>query len=240
MDAIRVEHLIKEFDGVRVLNNINISFEQGSVTTIIGPSGSGKSTLLRCINQLETATSGHIYFEGNDLTSNSVDLNKMRAKIGMVFQSFNLFNNMSVLENCIIGQVKVLHRDKKEAIETAKIYLEKVGMLHFQNRKVTTLSGGQKQRVAIARTLAMNPAIILLDEPTSSLDPEMVKEVLEVLKKVVSEDYTFIVVTHEMDFAKEVSDRIVFMENGEIIEDGSPNEIWHKDSNIRLKRFLNI
>lgn len=240
MSVVRIENLNKEFDGVKVLKDINISFEQGSVTTIIGPSGSGKSTLLRCINQLESATSGSIFFEGQDLTSNEVNLNKMRSKIGMVFQSFNLFNNMTVLENCVIGQVKVLSQDKEEAINTAKIYLEKVGMIDYQNRKVTTLSGGQKQRVAIARTLAMKPSIILLDEPTSSLDPEMVKEVLEVLKKVVSKDFTFIVVTHEMDFAKEVSNRIIFMENGEIIEDGTPLQIWSLDSNERLKRFLSI
>lgn len=240
MKTIKIESLSKEFDGVKVLKNINVAFEQGTVTTIIGPSGSGKSTLLRCINQLETATEGHIYFEDKDLTSNTVNLNEVRSKIGMVFQSFNLFNNMSVLHNCTIGQVKVLHRDKAEATEIAKTYLAKVGMLDYQDRKVTTLSGGQKQRVAIARTLSMNPAVILLDEPTSSLDPEMVKEVLEVLKKVVSEEFTFIVVTHEMEFAKDVSNRIIFMENGEIIEDGIPSEIWNANSNPRLKRFLNI
>jgi len=240
MDIIKIENLNKDFHDVKVLKNINLSFEAGTVTTIIGPSGSGKSTLLRCLNQLENVTSGIIEYNSENITNNSVNLNKIRSKIGMVFQSFNLFNNLTVLENCTIGQIKVLKRSKAEAIEFALNTLKQVGMVELKDRKVTTLSGGQKQRVAIARTLSMNPEIILFDEPTSSLDPEMVKDVLDVMKKIISEDYTFIVVTHEMEFAKDVSDRVIFMENGIIIEDGTPQDIWNKNSSDRLKKFLNI
>lgn len=240
MNIINVINLNKDFDGVNVLKNINISFESGTVTTIIGPSGSGKSTLLRCLNQLESVSSGNILFLGDDITKNDYNLNKFRSKIGMVFQSFNLFNNMTVLENCIIGQIKALHRSKEYSIENAIGFLDKVGMIEFRDRKVSTLSGGQKQRVAIARTLSMNPEVILFDEPTSSLDPEMVKDVLEVMKNIISKDFTFIVVTHEMDFAKDVSDRVIFMEGGVIIEDGTPSEIWNSSSNGRLKKFINI
>ena len=240
MDIIKIENLNKDFHDVKVLKNINLSFEAGTVTTIIGPSGSGKSTLLRCLNQLENVTSGIIEYNGENITNNSTNLNKVRSKIGMVFQSFNLFNNLTVLENCTIGQIKVLKRSKAEAIEFALNTLKQVGMVELKDRKVTTLSGGQKQRVAIARTLSMNPEIILFDEPTSSLDPEMVKDVLDVMKKIISEDYTFIVVTHEMEFAKDVSDRVIFMENGIIIEDGTPQDIWNKNSSDRLKKFLNI
>jgi len=240
MDIIKIENLNKDFHDVKVLKNINLSFEAGTVTTIIGPSGSGKSTLLRCLNQLENVTSGIIEYNSENITNNSVNLNKIRSKIGMVFQSFNLFNNLTVLENCTIGQIKVLKRSKAAAIEFALNTLKQVGMVELKDRKVTTLSGGQKQRVAIARTLSMNPEIILFDEPTSSLDPEMVKDVLDVMKKIISEDYTFIVVTHEMEFAKDVSDRVIFMENGIIIEDGTPQDIWNKNSSDRLKKFLNI
>ncbi len=240
MEIIRINNLHKEFDGVEVLSNINLSIESGSVTTIIGPSGSGKSTLLRCLNQLENVTSGSVIYSDEDITTSSANHNILRSRIGMVFQSFNLFNNLTVLENCIIGQEKVLHRSKHESIEVALDFLRQVGMIEFKDRKVTTLSGGQKQRVAIARTLSMNPDVILFDEPTSSLDPEMVNDVLEVMKNIISNDYTFIVVTHEMEFAKEVSDRVIFMEEGQILNDGFPSEIWNKNSSERLKRFLNI
>jgi len=240
MEIVEINNLYKKYDDIDVLKNINIKFEAGTVTTIIGPSGSGKSTLLRCLNQLESVSSGSINYNGKDITTNSVNLNKIRSKIGMVFQSFNLFNNLTVLENCTIGQSKVLNRPKHKSEEISLNYLKEVDMLELKNRKVNTLSGGQKQRVAIARTLSMKPEIILFDEPTSSLDPEMVNGVLDVIKRVISSDYTFIVVTHEMEFAKEVSDRVLFMDKGEIIADGSPKEIWSSDSNDRIKRFLNI
>jgi len=235
---LRIEKLHKSFDETEVLNDINISFEKGTVTTIIGPSGSGKSTLLRCINQLETTTSGHIYFHEEDITGSHVDVNKVRSKIGMVFQSFNLFANLTVLDNCTIGPIKVLKKDKVEAREAALVYLESVGMLQFKDRKVSTLSGGQKQRVAIARTLAMDPEIILFDEPTSSLDPEMVNEVLDVMKNVITDHISFIVVTHEMDFARDVSDRIIFMDHGKIIVSGTPDDIFEDATHERLKRFI--
>ncbi len=240
MEIIRVNNLHKSFDDVEVLTDINLTIESGSVTTIIGPSGSGKSTLLRCLNQLDNVTSGTILYNDEDITSNQTNLNELRSKIGMVFQSFNLFNNLTVLDNCIIGQEKVLHRSKHKSIDNALNFLKQVGMYDFRDRKVTTLSGGQKQRVAIARTLSMNPDIILFDEPTSSLDPEMVNDVLEVMKNIISKDYTFIVVTHEMEFARDVSDRVIFMETGRIVNDGTPNEIWNINSSERLKRFLNI
>ena len=240
MEIIRVSNLHKSFDDIEVLTDINLTIESGSVTTIIGPSGSGKSTLLRCLNQLENVTSGSILYNDEDITSNQTNLNELRSKIGMVFQSFNLFSNLTVLDNCIIGQEKVLHRSKHESIDNALNFLKQVGMYDFKDRKVTTLSGGQKQRVAIARTLSMNPDIILFYEPTSSLDPEMVNDVLEVMKNIISKDYTFVVVTHEMEFARDVSDRVIFMERGRIVNDGTPSEIWNINSNERLKRFLNI
>lgn len=237
-NIIRIQNLHKSFDETEVLRDINISFSKGSVTTIIGPSGSGKSTLLRCINQLETVTSGDIFFHEENITSNNTNLNKVRSSIGMVFQSFNLFDNLSVEENCTLGPIKVLKKNKDEAISNAQSFLNKVGMLEFKDRKVSTLSGGQKQRVAIARTLAMDPEIILFDEPTSSLDPEMVYEVLEVMKNVMTNDIAFIVVTHEMEFAKDVSDIIVFMDQGMIIETGSPDDIFNNPKNERMKRFI--
>lgn len=238
MNVIEIINLQKYYGEVQVLKDIDIMFNTGDVTTIIGPSGSGKSTLLRCINQLENPTSGAIHFNGLDLTLHSTNLNIVRSKIGMVFQSFNLFNNMTVLQNCNIGQEKVLKRNREEATRVSINFLDKVGLIDYQNREISTLSGGQKQRVAIARTLAMNPEVILFDEPTSSLDPEMVFEVLEVLKSIVSKDITFIVVTHEMEFAKEVSDRVIFMDAGMILADGSPNDIFEETSNSRLQQFL--
>lgn len=237
-DILRIENLYKSFGNTSVLNDINIEFKRGTVTTIIGPSGSGKSTLLRCINQLETITSGKVFFNEKDITLPDVNLSNVRSKIGMVFQSFNLFENLTVLENCTIGQVKVLKRDKESAKNKALKNLEKVGMLEFVNRSVNKLSGGQKQRVAIARTLSMDPDIILFDEPTSSLDPEMVQEVLEVIKSVISAQLSFIIVTHEMSFAKNVSNRIVFMDEGRIVESGSPKKIFENAQNERLKRFV--
>lgn len=236
---ITIENLHKSFDDTEVLKNINISFYVGTVTTIIGPSGSGKSTLLRCLNQLESITKGTILFHGDDITSSEVNLSNVRSKIGMVFQSFNLFDNLSVVENCTIGQVKVLKRDKVAAQRIARENLKKVGMLAFCDRDVTTLSGGQKQRVAIARTLSMNPEVILFDEPTSSLDPEMVQEVLEVIQSVISKEICFIIVTHAMNFAKNVSDSIVFMDDGVIVALGSPEDILDNPTNQRLKSFVN-
>ncbi len=238
MEVVKIENLNKDFGNNKILKNISLSFTKGTVTTIIGPSGSGKSTLLRCINQLEFVTSGHMYFHDEDLTIQTTNVNAIRSKIGMVFQSFNLFNNLSVLENCTIGQIKVMKLSKEEATKTALIYLEKVGMTEFADRNVTTLSGGQKQRVAIARTLAMHPEVILFDEPTSSLDPEMVSGVLEVIKSIVSKEITFIVVTHEMSFAREVSDRVIFIDEGVIIEDNTSDYIFNNSPNTRLRKFL--
>lgn len=234
---IEIKNVSKSFAETAILKNINISFQKGTVTTIIGPSGSGKSTLLRLINQLETVTTGQILFHNQDITLPSTNLNKIRSKIGMVFQSFNLFENLTVLENCTIGPLKVLHKSKEEAKIISEAFLEKVGMLPFKDRLVTTLSGGQKQRVAIARTLAMEPEIILFDEPTSSLDPEMVFEVLEVMKEIMTKDLSFIVVTHEMDFAFDVSDRIIFIDNGEIVEDNTPQNVFNS-TNERLAKFI--
>ncbi len=238
-NIITITDLSKSFDGTLVLKDINLNIRKGSVTTIIGPSGSGKSTLLRCINQLEEVSSGGVFFQDTNITESNVNLSKIRSKIAMVFQSFNLFNNLSVLENCTIGPIKVLNLSKEQSNERAQQFLEKVGMLPFINRKVTTLSGGQKQRVAIARALCMDPEVILFDEPTSSLDPEMVQEVLDVMRNVISEDISFIVVTHEMDFAFDVSDRVIFMDNGEIVEDGEPSYIFHNSKNQRLNKFIN-
>jgi putative lysine transport system ATP-binding protein len=238
MNIIEFQNVTKAFDNVVVLDSINYSFEEGTVTSIIGPSGSGKSTMLRCINQLESVNSGDIIFEGNSVVSKKTNINQIRSKIGMVFQSFNLFGNMSVLENCIIGQTKVLHRSKDESREVALSFLEKVGMYDFRDRPVSKLSGGQKQRVAIARTLSMNPDVILFDEPTSALDPEMVKEVLEVIRNIAKEGYTLIVVTHEMDFAKEVSSNVIFIDKGVITETGNSIEVFENPQTKRLQEFL--
>jgi len=238
MSIIEFKNVTKAFDEITVLNSINYSFEEGSVTSIIGPSGSGKSTILRCINQLEYVNSGDIIFEGNSVVSKKTNINHIRSKIGMVFQSFNLFENMSVIENCIIGQTKVLHRTKTESRDIALTFLEKVGMLDFRDRPVSKLSGGQKQRVAIARTLSMNADVILFDEPTSALDPEMVKEVLEVIRDIAKEGYTLIVVTHEMAFANEVSDNVIFIDKGVITETGNSQEVFENPQSRRLQEFL--
>jgi putative lysine transport system ATP-binding protein len=235
--SIQIKSLYKSFNGIEVLKDINHTFNPGTITTIIGPSGSGKSTLLRCINLLETPSSGEVLIDGIDITTAS-DLPKMRSQIGMVFQSFNLFENLSVLENCMIGQTKVLKRNLEEARQIAETYLEQVGLSNFKDRSVMTLSGGQQQRVAIARTLSMEPKIILFDEPTSSLDPEMVQDVLSVMKQIMTHEQTIVIVTHEMDFAKEVSDEIIFMDQGQMIVKGSPKEIFDYPTQKRLIKFI--
>ena len=238
-DAIlEVKHLSKSFGANAVLKDIDFVVHPGDVTSIIGSSGSGKSTLLRCINLLETPTSGDVVFHGDSVVDKKVNAAAYRAKVGMVFQSFNLFNNMSVLENCIIGQTKVLKRNKEEAKEKAMQYLTKVGMNPYINAKPRQLSGGQKQRVAIARALAMEPEILLFDEPTSALDPEMVGEVLEVMRGLANEGMTMLVVTHEMAFARDVSNHVVYMADGVICEEGSPSDIFANPQNARTKDFL--
>ena len=238
-DAIlEVKHLSKSFGANAVLKDIDFVVHPGDVTSIIGSSGSGKSTLLRCINLLETPTSGDVVFHGDSVVDKKVNAAAYRAKVGMVFQSFNLFNNMSVLENCIIGQTKVLKRNKEEAKEKAMQYLTKVGMNPYINAKPRQLSGGQKQRVAIARALAMEPEILLFDEPTSALDPEMVGEVLEVMRGLANEGMTMLVVTHEMAFARDVSNHVVYMADGVICEEGSPSDIFENPQNAMTKDFL--
>ncbi|MEG1190349.1 MAG: amino acid ABC transporter ATP-binding protein [Oscillospiraceae bacterium] len=235
---LEVNHLGKSFGKTPVLRDIDFSVSAGDVTSVIGASGSGKSTLLRCINLLETPTTGQILHHGRDITSKGFDLSGYRAKVGMVFQSFNLFANLSVLDNCIIGQRKVLHRDRATAEETAKRYLDKVGMSPYINAKPRQISGGQKQRVAIARALAMEPEVLLFDEPTSALDPQMVGEVLDVMKTLVKEGLTMLVVTHEMAFARDVSSRTVFMKDGVICEQGTPEQIFVNPEKQETKDFL--
>ena len=227
-NVIELIHLQKQFGDHAVLHDINLSVKKGEVLSIIGASGSGKSTMLRCINLLETPTSGQIMFHGKDITSPDFHITKYRTKVGMVFQSFNLFNNMTALNNCITGQVSVLKRSRSEAEEVAMKYLRKVGMEPYINAKPAQLSGGQKQRVAIARALAMEPEVLLFDEPTSALDPQMVGEVLEVMRNLASEGLTMIVVTHEMAFARDVSTNVVFMADGLICEEGAPKDIKMK------------
>ena len=234
--VLDIRHLSKSFGANEVLKDIDFKVFPGDVTSIIGSSGSGKSTLLRCINLLETPTKGEIIFRGEDITKGNA--NKYRSKVGMVFQSFNLFNNMTVLQNCIVGQVKVLKKDKAAAEENAVKYLEKVGMAPYIKAKPGQLSGGQKQRVAIARALAMEPEVLLFDEPTSALDPEMVGEVLEVMKGLAREGMTMLVVTHEMAFARDVSSHVVFMAGGVILEEGSPKELFESPREQRTKEFL--
>ncbi|MBE6898422.1 MAG: amino acid ABC transporter ATP-binding protein [Ruminococcaceae bacterium] len=234
---IKIKHLSKAFGSHVVLRDIDFSVSKGDVTCIIGASGSGKSTLLRCINLLETPTSGEILFHGENILQNS-DASRYRAKVGMVFQSFNLFHNMTVLENCMIGMTKVLHKSKDEARQTALHYLEKVGMAPYINAKPRQLSGGQKQRVAIARALAMEPEVLLFDEPTSALDPQMVGEVLAIIRDLAEEGMTMMIVTHEMAFARAVSSHVVFMADGLICEEGSAEDIFDHPQNSRTKEFL--
>lgn len=237
-NVIEIKHLEKFFDKNEVLKDIDFSVSRGEVVCVIGASGSGKSTLLRCINLLETPTSGEILFHGRNIQDGSVPLSSYRAKVGMVFQQFNLFNNLNVLENCVVGQMKVLGRDRKHAEENAKNYLNKVGMLQFINAKPAQISGGQKQRVAIARALAMEPEVLLFDEPTSALDPEMVGEVLQVMKDLAETGLTMLVVTHEMAFARDVAHRVVFMDKGVIVEDSPPKEMFEQPKNERTREFL--
>ncbi len=235
---LEVRHLGKSFGSHEVLRDVDFSVCKGDVVSILGVSGSGKSTLLRCINLLEEPGCGTILYHGEDICKKGFSLTSYRAKVGMVFQSFNLFANLSVLENCVVGQRKVLHRSREEAEEKAKLYLEKVGMLPYINAKPKQLSGGQKQRVAIARALAMEPEVLLFDEPTSALDPQMVGEVLAVMRRLASEGLTMIVVTHEMAFARDVSTRVVFMKDGVICEEGSPNDIFVNPQKEETKDFL--
>ena len=235
---IKIEQLEKSFGDLHVLKGIDLEVNRGEVVCIIGASGSGKSTLLRCINLLETPTSGEILYHGKNVTGKSVNAAKYRSHVGMVFQSFNLFNNMTVLKNCMVGQMKVLGRSKAEAQEQSMRYLEKVGMAPYINAKPSQLSGGQKQRVAIARALAMEPEVLLFDEPTSALDPQMVGEVLEVMRNLAKEGLTMIVVTHEMAFARDVSTNVVFMADGLICEQGSPKDIFENPQDPKTQEFL--
>ena len=236
--VLEVRNLQKSFGDHAVLKDLSFRVNKGDVISVIGPSGSGKSTMLRCINLLETPSGGQILYHGTDITDKSVKLTEYRAKAGMVFQSFNLFNNMTALQNCVKPQTVVLKRSKAEATATATEYLEKVGMGAYINAKPAQLSGGQKQRVAIARTLSMNPEAILFDEPTSALDPEMVGEVLDVMRSLADTGLTMIVVTHEMAFARDVSNRVIFMDGGVIVEEGSPAEIFGAPKMQRTKDFL--
>ena len=235
---LQVNHLSKSFGTHEVLKDIDFSVSKGDVTSIIGASGSGKSTLLRCINLLENPTSGEILYHGENVVRRGFNAAAYRARVGMVFQSFNLFNNMTVLENCIVGQVKVLKKNREEARQHAMYYLEKVGMAPYINAKPRQISGGQKQRVAIARALAMDPEVLLFDEPTSALDPEMVGEVLTVMQSLAQEGITMLVVTHEMAFARDVSNRVVYMNQGVICEEGTPAEVFGNPQKQETRDFL--
>ena len=235
---LQINHLSKAFGSNVVLRDIDFSVNRGDVISIIGASGSGKSTLLRCINLLETPTSGEILYRDENVVGHKVNAPKYRSHVGMVFQSFNLFNNMTVLENCMVGQIKVLKKSKQEARDAAMFYLQKVGMAPYINAKPRQLSGGQKQRVAIARALAMNPEVLLFDEPTSALDPEMVGEVLSVMQQLASEGMTMLVVTHEMAFARDISTRVVYMNQGVICEEGSPEQLFGNPKKQETKEFL--
>lgn len=237
-EIIKIKNLKKNFGENEVLKGIDLSIIKNEVLTIIGSSGSGKSTFLRCLNLLEEPTSGDIYFKDQNILEKNFDLRQYRTKVGMVFQNFNLFENMSVLKNCVIGQVKVLKRSESEAEQRARKALDVVGMSQFVNAKPSQISGGQKQRVAIARALCMNPEVLLFDEPTSALDPEMVGDVLNVMKSLAKEKMTMVVVTHEMDFAREVSSRVCFMDKGRVCELSTPKEIFENPKNERTKEFL--
>ena len=237
-NILEIHHLSKTFGKNVVLRDIDFSVKPKDVTCIIGASGSGKSTLLRCVNLLETPTSGQILYHGADITDRKMNAPAYRAKVGMVFQNFNLFSNMTVLDNCMVGQVKVLKKDKAEARKNAMMFLEKVDMAPYINAKPRQLSGGQKQRVAIARALAMEPELLLFDEPTSALDPQMVGEVLSVMRALAKEGVTMIIVTHEMAFARDVSSHVVFMADGVIVEEGKPEQIFEAPRNQRTQEFL--
>ncbi len=237
-EKVRVIGLEKHFDDLVVLDGINITVNEGEVVCVIGPSGSGKSTFLRCINRLEEATGGQIFVDDTEITNKKININKAREEIGMVFQQFNLFANYTVLENIMLAPVELKRMTKAEAKEKALELLERVGLSEKANNYPSQLSGGQQQRVAIARALAMNPDIMLFDEPTSALDPEMVGEVLQVMKELAAGGMTMIVVTHEMGFARDVADRVVFMAGGNIVEEGTPEEIFKNPQNARTKEFL--
>lgn len=236
--VIDIQHLSKSFGTHEVLQDIDFSVNKGEVVCIIGSSGSGKSTLLRCVNLLEKPSGGQIIYNGENILDDKHDIYAYRRKLGMVFQQFNLFNNHNVLNNCTVGQIKLLKRSKEDAEKVAMKYLKVVGMEQFVNAKPRQLSGGQKQRVAIARALSMEPDVMLFDEPTSALDPEMVGEVLKVMKELVDTGLTMLIVTHEMGFAKEVSDRVVFMDKGVIAEEGNPEQIFNNPIQERTREFL--
>ncbi len=238
MSILEIKNLHKSFGSLDVLKGVDLNINQGEVVCIIGSSGSGKSTLLRCLNLLETPDLGNVIFQNQDLTNRKVNINRLREKIGMVFQGFNLFDNMNVLKNCVLPQMKVLKREKELAISIAIENLTNVGLENFIYADSRSLSGGQKQRVAIARSLCMNPDVMLFDEPTSALDPEIVGEVLDVMKKLAKQGMTMVVVTHEMSFAMEVADRVIFMDDGIILEQGSPEEIFNSPKEERTREFL--
>jgi glutamine transport system ATP-binding protein len=238
MSIITVKNLRKSFGSVEVLKDINAEIKEKEVVCVIGPSGSGKSTFLRCLNRLEEISGGHVIVNGHDITDAKININKVRQEVGMVFQSFNLFPHKTVLENITLGPVKVLTTSKVAAEKLAMELLDKVGLREKANSYPGSLSGGQKQRVAIARALAMNPKIMLFDEPTSALDPEMVGDVLEVMKQLAKEGMTMVVVTHEMGFAREVGDRVIFMDGGYIVEENEPNELFSNPQHNRTKSFL--
>ena len=237
-EVVTIKHLNKVFGTHEVLKDISFSVQSGEVVTIIGSSGSGKSTLLRCVNLLEKPTSGEILYNGKNILDEDTNIYEYRTHLGMVFQQFNLFNNLNVLENCTVSPIKVLKKSKEEAEEIAKGFLEKVGMSAYLNARPRQLSGGQKQRVAIARALSMQPAVLLFDEPTSALDPEMVNEVLETMKSLAHTGLTMIIVTHEMEFARDVSDRVIFMDKGVIAEEGTAEQIFTNPQKERTKEFL--
>ena len=237
-EVVTIKHLNKVFGTHEVLKDISFSVQSGEVVTIIGSSGSGKSTLLRCVNLLEKPTSGEILYNGKNILDDDTNIYEYRTHLGMVFQQFNLFNNLNVLENCTVGPIKVLKKSKEEAEKIAKSFLEKVGMSAYLNARPRQLSGGQKQRVAIARALSMQPAVLLFDEPTSALDPEMVNEVLETMKSLAHTGLTMIIVTHEMEFARDVSDRVIFMDKGVIAEEATAEQIFTNPQKERTKEFL--
>ena len=237
-NIIQIQKLYKSFAKNEILKGIDFDINKGDVSCIIGPSGSGKSTFLRCINLLERPTAGKIIYNGENVLKNGYNIDKYRSKVGMVFQQFNLFNNLSIIENCTVGQIKVLKKNKTDARKNAIKFLEKVQMSKFCDAKPSQLSGGQKQRVAIARSLAMDPEVLLFDEPTSALDPETVGEVLKVMKDLAKSHTTMLIVTHEMAFAKEVSNKIIFMDDGNICEEGTPEQILVNPQNERTKSFL--